>query len=222
MMKTSLRTRRWGDGTAAVVRELIYADEPIKGAGIARSVGISQPRVVQVLSMLADLDAVESTPTGFRGEPGRLFELYFKRTRPRVSAVSYWYSTRPLHDQARAIAHLLHPGHEPLGFSADLGPDLLAPWRHPTTAILYSTTDLDLQAAGFVTAEGGADASVAVRTVADRRLYGPSVRWPTMVDALPLVDPIQQWWDLHDLGGADRVEAANHLRRAILDRDLPT
>jgi len=194
----------------------------MSGAHIARSVGITQPRVVQVMAMLSELGAVTSGPAGFRGERERLFTLYLERTKPRVSAVSYWYSTRPLHEQAKAIAGIRRPKDHPIGFSADLGPDLLAPWRHPTTAILYSTADLDLRPAGYVTAEGSADASVVVRTVADRRLYGPSERWPTQVDAVPLVDPIQQWWDLHDLGGADRVEAADHLRRAILDLRLPT
>ena len=221
-MRTTLpRTRRWGDGTAAVVRELIHSDAPVSGAGLARSVGITQPRAVQVLARLSDLEAVQPTPNGFRGKPERLFDLYLDRTRPRVSAVSYWYSTRPLLDQAKAITGLPRLGEQRVGFS-DLGPDLLVPWRHPTVAILYSTVDSDLRSAGFVTAEGPADASVIVRMVADRRLFGPSDRWPPEVDGIPLVDPVQQWWDLHDLGGSDRVEAADHLRRAILDRKLPT
>jgi hypothetical protein len=194
----------------------------MSGVGIARSVGITQPRAVQVLSMLSDLDALESTPGGFRGERERLFDLYLDRTRPRVSAVSHWYSTRLLVDQARAIIRLARPTGERMGFSADLGPDLLAPWRHPTVAILYSTVDVDLRSGGFVTAEGAADATVVVRTVMDHRLFGPSDRWPSMVDGIPLVDPVQQWWDLHDLGGSDRIEAADHLRRAILYRRLPT
>lgn len=215
------RTRRWGDGTAAVVRGLIHSAGPLSGAGIARSVGITQPRAVQVLSMLSDLDAVELTPTGFRGDRGRLFELYLERTRPRVSSVSHWYSTRPLPDQATAITELRRSEDQRIGFSADLGPDLLVPWRHPTVAVLYSTVDLDLPAAKFVTAEGETDATVVVRTVADHRLFGPSDLWPSTIDGIPLVDPVQQWWDLHDLGGSDRVEAADHLRQAILARRLP-
>ncbi len=222
MRATLQKTRRWGDGTAAVVRWLIHSASPLSGAGIARSVGITQPRAVQVLSMLTDLDAVESTPEGFRGDRDRLFELYLERTRPRVSAVSHWYSTRPLLDQAAAIAQLPRPEDLRIGLSADLGPDMLVPWRHPTVAIVYSTADLDLPTAGFVTAEGESDATVVVRTVADRRLFGPSDLWPSTIDGIPLVDPVQQWWDLHDLGGSDRIEAADHLRQAILERRLPT
>lgn len=222
MRATLQKTRRWGDGTAAVVRRLIHSSSPLSGAGIARSVGITQPRAVQVLSMLTDLDAVESTPDGFRGDRDRLFELYLERTRPRVSAVSHWYSTRPFPEQATAIIRLPRPKDQRIGLSADLGPDMLVPWRHPTVVIVYATADLDLPTAGFVTAEGESDATVVVRTVADRRLFGPSDLWPSTIDGIPLVDPVQQWWDLHDLGGSDRVEAADHLRQAILERRLPT
>ncbi len=35
-----------------------------------------------------------------------------------------------------------------------------------------------------------------------------------------LADPVQQIWDLHDLGGADRVEAADRLTAAVLDGKL--
>lgn len=116
------------------------------------------------------------------------------------------------------ITQLPRSEEQRIGFSADLGPGLLAPWRHPTVAVLYSTTDLDLRTVGFVTAEGAADATVVVRTVADHRLFGPSDIWPSMVDGIPLVDPVQQWWDLHDLGGADRVEAALNLRHRAFTR----
>ena len=41
------------------------------------------------------------------------------------------------------------------------------------------------------------------------------------VDGLPIVDPCQQWWDLLDLGGEDRAEAADRFRTAIVSRTLP-
>jgi hypothetical protein len=36
-----------------------------------------------------------------------------------------------------------------------------------------------------------------------------------------MIDPTQQWHDLLDLSGEDRREAAERLRRAILDHALP-
>jgi hypothetical protein len=41
-----------------------------------------------------------------------------------------------------------------------------------------------------------------------------------MVGGVPLADPVQQWWDLHDLGGEDRLEAADRLRRAIIEKSI--
>ena len=46
--------------------------------------------------------------------------------------------------------------------------------------------------------------------------------WPSAADSVPLTDPVQQWWDLGDLGGEDRLEAAGRLRRAIIDKTLTT
>jgi len=41
-----------------------------------------------------------------------------------------------------------------------------------------------------------------------------------MVDDVPLIDPVQQWWDLQDLGGEDRHEATDRLRRAIVEKSI--
>ncbi|MGL4300808.1 MAG: hypothetical protein ACRCW4_17250, partial [Candidatus Neomicrothrix subdominans] len=45
--------------------------------------------------------------------------------------------------------------------------------------------------------------------------------WCAEAEGLPMADPAQQWWDLKDLGGEDRDEAADRLRQAIIDRSLP-
>ncbi|HPB46242.1 MAG TPA: hypothetical protein PLP95_10350, partial [Microthrixaceae bacterium] len=106
-------------------------------------------------------------------------------------------------------------------FSADLAPDLLAPWRHPTTTITYAADRLPVAEAGFVPAEGRADASLILRWSDDHRLLSPAPPWLDEVDGFPVTDPCQQWWDLLDLGGEDRAEAADRLRSAILGRTLP-
>lgn len=110
----------------------------------------------------------------------------------------------------------------PIAFSADLAPDLLVPWRHPTLTVVYTATSLALDAAGFVPAEGRADASALVRWTSDTTLLSPAPSWPREVDGIPITDPVQLWWDLLDLGGEDRGEAAERLRRAILGREIPT
>lgn len=108
-----------------------------------------------------------------------------------------------------------------VAFSADLAPDLIAPWRHPTVTIAYLEARLPIEDAGLVSAEGRADASLIVRSTDDRGLLSPANPWRAEMEGLPVADPCQLWWDLFDLGGEDRAEAADRLRKAILDRTIP-
>jgi DNA-binding transcriptional ArsR family regulator len=218
---SSLPVRKWGPGTAAIARTLIAAKAPITQVALARAVGVSQPRASQVLKHLTDAHAVSASPRGYRGRPARLLELYRDRARPHlVAPETFWYSTRPLIEQAERIADIAPGEGVALAFSADLGPDLLASWRHPTLTIVYADRDLPLDAAGLVPAEGRVDASILWRRTRDATLLTAPEPWPRIVDHVPLTDPVQQWWDLHDLGGEDRREAADRLRRAIIDKSI--
>ena len=215
------RSRKWGGGTASIVRVLIATDAPMTGVAIAAAVGLTQPRASQVLSYLAEHEAVEATSLGFVGRADRLLDLYESRARPSLAGPeTFWFSTRPQLDQARRVARHAAVEGARVGFSADLATDLLVPCRHPTLTVVYSDTDLDLQSAGLVPAEGRSDASVIVRPTNDASLLSPAPGWPNEVSGIPLVDPVQQWWDLLDLGGADRVEAAERLRQAIIERSI--
>lgn len=135
----------------------------------------------------------------------------------------YWYSTRSPSEQVKNVIDKCARERTSVAVSAYLGPDLLVPWRHPTLTIVYVTKRLSLVDSGFVRAEGRADASLIVRWTSDRSLVTPPRDlWPTEVDGVLLTDPVQQWWDLLDLGGQDRVEGADRLRKAILARKLLT
>ena len=214
--------RRWGAGTASVVRLLVASDRPLTGVAIASIVGVTQPRASQVLKQLADHDAVVATPDGYRGERDRLLDLYRARTRPHlVEPESCWYSTRPLAEQARRVLALASDHDVTVTFSADLAPDLIAPWRHPTVTIAYLDARLAIEDAGLVPAEGRADASLITRWTDDQGLLSPVAPWRGEVEGLPVADPCQQWWDLLDLGGEDRAEAADRLRTAIVERTIP-
>jgi DNA-binding MarR family transcriptional regulator len=214
--------RRWGAGTAAVVRLLIATDDPLTGVTIASTVGVTQPRASQILKQLADHGAIEATPDGYVGERTKLLDLYTTRARPHlVEPESYWYSTRPLAEQARRVLALASDHGVTVAFSADLAPDLIAPWRHPTVTIAYLDARLPIEDAGLVPAEGRTDASLITRWTDDHGLLSPAAPWRGEVDGLPVADPCQQWWDLLDLGGEDRAEAADRLRTAILDRTIP-
>lgn len=215
--------RRWGAGTAAIVRFLVAADAPVTGVALAHAVGVTQPRASQVLKQLAALDVVRVTEDGYIGRRPRLIDLYGRRARPLLAdPETHWYSTTPMSEQGHRIRELADGLGTAVAFSADLGPDLLAPWRHPTLTIVYATDQLTVETVRFVPAEGRADASLILRRTTDRTLLSPAGDWPASVGDIPLTDPLQQWWDLLDLGGEDRREAADRLRRAILDRTLAT
>ena len=116
---------------------------------LADAVGVSQPRASQVIGQLADQAAVRATEDGYVGRPARLLDLYERRARPAlVRAESYWYSTRPLLDQAARVVRLARATKTDVAFSADLGPDLLVPWRHPTLAIVYASGALGTERRG--------------------------------------------------------------------------
>lgn len=215
-------TRRWGAGTAAIARLLIAADRPLTGVAIAHVVGVSQPRASQVLKQFSGCDAVRATEDGYVADAEVLLELYQRRSRPTlVEPESYWYSTRPMLEQAKKLVRRARRENASIAFSADLGPDLLVPWRHPTLTVVYTNVAPKSVATDLVPAEGRADASIIARWTTDATLVTPTPPWPSAVDGVPLADPVQQWRDLLDLGGNDRREAADRLRAAILERSLP-
>src|SRR5882724_12898663 len=153
--------RKWGAGTAAIVRLLIGADSPLTQVAIAQAVGVTQPRASQVLKRLGAANALAVSRTGYRGKPARLLDLYAQRAQPHLAEPeSFWYSTRPLIDQAHRITKAAQRARVKIAFSADLAPDLLVPWRHPTLTVVYTAHDLRLETAGMVPAEGRADASI--------------------------------------------------------------
>jgi hypothetical protein len=219
---SSHAARRWGAGTAAVVRLLVASDDALTGVAIAATVGVTQPRVSQVLKQLAEQRAVAATPDGYVGDQEKLLDLYRIRARPHlVEPESHWYGIHPLVEQAQRLLAVAADRNLAIAFSADLAPDLVAPWRHPSVAVAYVDALPPMEEAGLVPAEGRADASVIVRWTDDHTLLSPASPWRGEADGFPIADPCQQWWDLIDLGGQDRAEAATRLRHAIVDRTLP-
>jgi hypothetical protein len=98
--------------------------------------------------------------------------------------------------------------------SADAAPDFVAPWRSPTLTAIYTNLDAPLDPAGFVPAMARGEASIVLRHVSDPSLLEP---WQAPREApFPLAHPLQQIWDLRDLGGEDRFEASERLMRRVV------
>lgn len=146
-----------------------------------------------------------------------LLELYLANHRPAlVSPEVGWYRVRPIREQIERLCAAASETSTRLAVSADFAPDLLVPWRHPTLTAVYRDRPLDLTPIGFVRADGRVDATILLRHTSDTTLLAAFEPWTRIIDAIPLADPVQQIWDLHDLGGEDRHEAADRLRAANL------
>lgn len=211
-----------GSGSLALIRALIgFPRATIEERGataLANQVGVSQPRASQVMHKLLDLDLVTRSPRG-RWLPDReaLLERFLSDYRGPGGSERYLYSLDPPNEFAARVAR--SADEKSLAVSADVGPDLLLAWRRPTVVILYSRQLLDLDRLGLVDAQGRHDANVIVRSPDDVSVFPMHLLVADMGGVeVPLADPTQQVWDLHDLGGADRLEAAGRLREWLLKR----
>jgi hypothetical protein len=212
-----------GSGSYAVIRALVRFsgsdDEEPRATALAAQAGISQPRASQVLHQLRSLELVDVSGHG-RWKPRReaLLDRFLAEYPGPGGSEHYYYSLDPLADVAVRAGQASTPG-RPVVVSADVGPDLIVPWRRPSLVILYVRHAIDPSGLGLTDAQGRHDANVIIRTPEDRSVFPvPALTGQVQGNEVPLADPLQQIWDLQDLGGADRIEAAGRLREWLLER----
>jgi hypothetical protein len=209
-----------GSGSLAIIRALIRFGQRDAGGGasaLAALAGVTQPRASQVLGQLADLELVTKTGRS-RWRPDReaLLDCFLAEYIGPGGSERFCYSLDPPADVAVALAADLGAG-DRVAVSADIGPDMVTAWRRPSLLIVYARRDLDLDTLGLVDAQGRDDANIIVRDPTDQSVYAaPSLSVELRGVDVPLADPTQMLWDLHDLGGADRLEAAGRLRQWLL------
>jgi hypothetical protein len=217
------RTLPRGAGSSAVIRALIrFRRDEAEDAGataLAEQAGVSQPRASQVLHRLRDLELVDSIGHG-RWRPRReaLLDRFLAEYPGPGGSEAYLYGLDSPADISIRVSDAFAPPNL-IAISADVGPDLIVPWRRPDVVILYARRLLDPASLGLVEAQGRHDANVIVRMPEDTSVFTP----PMLTAGLDgrevtLADPAQQVWDLQDLGGADRMEAAGRLREWLLAR----
>ena len=207
VIKTQSRVRRWGPVTSQLVRRLVVDTEPVKQVALARELKVSQPRISQILQLLVrhgtDIERLHDPE-----QRRRLVDLYITYHRPYVVSESLLYGLDPPYVQVRRVVEAAHQKNTRIAVSADLAPDLIAPWRMPTLTVIYTNASLDLAPSVFVPAMARGEATVLVRQVSDESLLEP---WPISRLDIPIAHPVQQVWDLFDLGGEDRLEAVERL-----------
>lgn len=212
-----------GAGSYAVIRALIRfgndEDEEAGATTLAAQAGVSQPRASQVLQRLHGLELVERIGHG-RWRPHReaLLDRFLAEYPGPGGSERYFFGLDSPTDIA-VRASQASTLHHPIAVSADVGPDLIVPWRRPSLAILYVKDLIDPAGLGLVEAQGKHDANVIIRAPEDRSVFpAPTLVAEVQGMDVSLADPTQQIWDLQDLGGADRVEAAGRLREWLLAR----
>lgn len=215
-----------GSGSFAVIRALVGyngGEDGEPGAtALAAQAGVSQPRASQILHQLHELELVGRSGRG-RWEPRReaLLDRFLAEYPGPGGSEQYCYSLDSPVDVA-VRAGRASTQSRLIVASADVGPDLILAWRRPSQVILYAKHAIDPSGLGLTEAQGRHDANVIMRTPQDRSVFpAPALMAQVQGSDVPLADPLQQIWDLQDLGGADRIEAAGRLRQWLLERPLP-
>jgi hypothetical protein len=210
-----------GHGGLAIIRALLGfvedEGEPLDATGLANQAGVTQPRASQVLGRLLDLNMVTKRDGYWWPNREALLDRFLSEYRGPGGSESYFYSLAEPSEVAMNATKDSTPPY-PILVSADVGPDLYAPWLRPRVVILYSRADHPLDDLGLVEAIGRADANVVVRYPQDRSVFAHSAVGTLGDQEIPVADVPQMIWDLEHLGGTDRLEAAGELRKWLLNR----
>jgi hypothetical protein len=203
---------------AAVARVLLVTATPLTQSRIAERIGVTQPRVSQVLNDLLARDLVERV--GRRGwcpsDHRRLLAHLLQTAPPPTEGVSTWWATAeqdPWDATLRCLPQLLDAR-----VSGDTAADLYAPWRRPAMSIIYAARTIDLHPLGLVAADGPDDAVLRLVNPADPTLLRePATPRRFREVSVPLADPIVVLRDVQTGPGPDADEAAAALGAALPD-----
>ena len=214
----SVRQLASGAGSTAILRWLLSGArlrERIEPATLTRVGRVSQPRVSQILRALAKQGLVTHTARTYTLESVEpLLDAFVRDYKGPGGSERLTYSLDPPAEFVAKSVELFRRAGDPSGFafSADVGPDLISSWRGPTHAIVYLRQTVPLGDLKLVDAKGREDANVILRMPADTSVFSTVTERELRSTAIPLVDVPQMIWDLRNLGGDDRQEAAGRLR----------
>lgn len=222
--KAPIKARRsslpHGPGALTIIRFLISDQNEWGGFGpthLANIAHVSQPRASQVLSGLASSGLVERVTEGWRADREALLDAFISQYRGPGGTEIPLYSLDPPSETAARIVEKIGSADSKIAVSADVGPDLIAPWRSPSLVIAYVDDDSNADELDLVRAKSRADANVLLRVPDDTSVFRlHRLEADFRGKPVPLADETQMIWDLHDLGGDDRIEAAGEMRKWLL------
>jgi hypothetical protein len=172
--------------------------------------------VSQVIRQLEDHNFVERYGSrDWRVNRSLLLDQFLAEYAGPGGSDHYFYSLDSPTEVATQVAQ--NCNRDTFAISADVGPDLIVPWRRPNLLTIYGSSEFASSGLGMVQAQGQHDANIIVRLPKDRSVFpDPALISELAGTKMPLADPTQMIWDLQQLGGADRLEAADHLREWLL------
>jgi len=207
-----------GVGSLSIIRALINAGECPGPTQLARAVGVTQPRASQVLDRLTRSGLVDREDrTTWTVHRAALLDAFLSQYRGPGGSERRHYTLGSLEDAAHDLAEASRRATgDVLSLSGDVAADRISPWRRPTTLLVYAATPFPTSTLDMVEALGSHDANVVIRYPDDRSLFALDPIGTG--NALRLADPTQVIWDLVDLGGSDRREAADKVAAWLLSR----
>lgn len=204
-----------GNAGIAIVRWLLTNADiaaPIRQCELAEIAGVSQPRVSQILSRLADLDYVIREGRQLRlRSPEPLLDQFVQERALLRGEVFYGSSAASLRDVARMA---LQTGNR-VAVSADIGLERMASYRRATHVVFYGAQRPDWKELGAK--ESPPDVATLIwRVPEDSSILAATQNGTCRGSNLRCVDAVQLMADLGELGGGDRLQAADVLRSWFL------
>lgn len=209
-----------GPGALAIIRFLIHEpapDQPFGHEELSKIGRVSQPRATQVLKQLRDANLISGAGRDWFADREALLEAFLEQYQGPGGTELLFYSLDSPLEVTRGLVRWAQDQRRTLAISADVGPDLIAPWRRPTHVVAYLREALPITQLDLVKAKSREDANVILRAPDDASVF--SVH-PVLQEfdgtEITCADITQIIWDLKDLGGSDREEAADNLRKWLL------
>ena len=201
-----------------IARPRMFGDR-LSQSRLAHAAGVTQPRVSQILAGLEAEDLIEVHGRELKWDREALWEAFIDRYTGPGGVEHHLYSLDPLLEAGQALAD--SAPRDTVAVSADVGADLLAPHRRPTHLIVYwrPGSYSAVGASGAIPVGSAAEANITVCEPSDDSVFGP-IGLPTVASSpkrtVRLADPTQIVWDLLRLGGRDRIEASEVMKRWML------
>jgi hypothetical protein len=202
-------------GTTAFLALRLLLQSPMRQSTLAAAMKVSQPRASQVLTGLAENDLVTRDSGVWQVPDWDLALSAWLAWYPGPGGTATWWSALDRDSWALTLAAL---DTLPAGavVSGDVGADLIAPWRRPVHAVIYTSEWHDLGRAGLVQASAPGSGTIAVRVPDDRGVWPRKPVTRTFRGhRIAVADAVQVLWDVYRADDTDSTEAAQHLRQRL-------